>query len=231
MAYLILIYKNKVIKKIKITENVEIGIGRNDTNKIFIDDISVSGKHAKVQKNKNDLMLTDLGSTNGTLVNNEKVSRCKLMHQDFISVGNYQLLVDMYETLSLEAAIGVLKSTSQGQERESEQTVMLNHAETANNAPARLVFLSSGKEYELLTQIVTIGKNKSNDIPIRGLWSFLAGETAAKIERREGKYLLSYSGGRFKPKVNGVAVTEPVSLHHNDMIKIGPLKMQLEINY
>lgn len=72
-----------------------IGIGRHPDNAIQIDDSAVSGHHAKIEGNANEhfpqfseYYLTDLSSTNGTFVNDIKLSkRHRLRHNDLIRIG------------------------------------------------------------------------------------------------------------------------------------------------
>ncbi|MCP4745340.1 MAG: FHA domain-containing protein [Desulfobacteraceae bacterium] len=223
MARLILIYKNKVVKKYKVKDNYEITIGRNKTNKIVIDHVLVSAQHAKVQKEKDGIMLIDLRSTNGTLVNNQRVSKCKLMHQDTITISNHTIIVDMHDSLSLIDTLGLISKHGSENKDDSARTMVLSSE--PGHTVARIVFTNSGEEHELLNERTTIGKNRDANIPIRGFWSFLAGKPTAEIQRRGEHYFLSYSGGKFKPRVNGGYITKPVLLNHRDKIKIGPLEM------
>ena len=69
MPKLILTYQNKVQENYLVPPGAEIFIGRDAANQIVIDHPSVSGRHAKVRQQGKGLVLTDLGSTNGTFVN------------------------------------------------------------------------------------------------------------------------------------------------------------------
>jgi hypothetical protein len=51
----------------------EMTIGRDDTNGIVIADSSISSEHATVRSTSRGWRVTDLGSTNGTFVNGDKV--------------------------------------------------------------------------------------------------------------------------------------------------------------
>ena len=72
-----------------------ITIGRHPDNPIQIDDSAVSGHHAKLEGNPNEhfpqfseYYISDLGSTNGTFVNDIKLSkRQRLRHNDLIRIG------------------------------------------------------------------------------------------------------------------------------------------------
>ena len=74
---------------------------------------------------------------------------------------------------------------------------------------------------------VTIGKNIDADIVIPGLWSLLAGTPTATIGKQGADYFLDYVTGLIRPRVNGTPIKSPTKLNHHDLIKIGPLTMQL----
>ena len=67
--------------------NREIIIGRSsDLDMVLVEDM-VSRKHAKISTAAGDIYIEDLGSTNGTFVNGEKVTRSRLNEGDRILVG------------------------------------------------------------------------------------------------------------------------------------------------
>lgn len=78
----------------KIFENIQVpvSIGREEGNTIQLNDERISRFHLKIQKDHDDLVLTDLESTNGTRVNNEDVRLRILRHGDLISVGRSTLI-------------------------------------------------------------------------------------------------------------------------------------------
>ena len=71
---------------------VPLTIGREEGNHLRLNDERVSRFHAKVQQDDNDLILTDLESTNGTRVNGHVVQIRRLRFGDRISVGRSLLL-------------------------------------------------------------------------------------------------------------------------------------------
>jgi hypothetical protein len=66
-------------------------IGRHEINDIQLQEALVSGKHAIIEMNDEEIKLTDLGSTNGTFVNNERIRTCVLKHGDKIKLGSAEL--------------------------------------------------------------------------------------------------------------------------------------------
>ena len=69
-----------------------VTIGREEGNTIQLNDERVSRYHLKIQKDHDDLVLTDLQSTNGSRVNNEEVQLRILRKGDLISIGRSVLL-------------------------------------------------------------------------------------------------------------------------------------------
>jgi pSer/pThr/pTyr-binding forkhead associated (FHA) protein len=84
-------FNNAVLKTIE-TEKEVITIGRNVKNDIQIDNLSVSKQHAKIVKNQGKYFLEDLNSTNGTYLNEKKISKEKLTNNDIITIGKHTLV-------------------------------------------------------------------------------------------------------------------------------------------
>lgn len=230
MARLILTFGNKVLSNHLVGPDAEITIGRDPANQIVIEHPSVSGRHARIRHNSGGVYITDLGSTNGTYVNDDRVADCQLAHQDWVQIGNHILIADLYETLSLDATVQMLLAGSSGT-ADAEKTMMLDmeiHAKPHWTPPAYLDFLSGDQaDFELSHQPITIGKNKDADIVVSGLWSLLAGQPSATISKQDADYYIDYVAGLLKPKVNGTTINKPTRLKHHDVISLGPLRMQL----
>jgi pSer/pThr/pTyr-binding forkhead associated (FHA) protein len=92
MIKLELKFKDKVLKKIE-TENPEITIGRSPNTDIQIDNLAVSNQHARLIRQKNHYKIEDLNSTNGTYLNDEKITKSTLKHNDVITVGKHNLII------------------------------------------------------------------------------------------------------------------------------------------
>lgn len=66
-------------------------LGRSHTNKIIIKDAKASRQHAEIKMRGNECILIDLNSSNGTLVNGQKIHEHILSPNDEIQVGDYTL--------------------------------------------------------------------------------------------------------------------------------------------
>ena len=75
-----------LINKSKLT------IGRNLESDIFLDDITVSRKHAVIKRSGNDFLIKDLVSLNGSYVNGDIVNNVILKNGDRIQIGKYIFL-------------------------------------------------------------------------------------------------------------------------------------------
>lgn len=92
MYKLAIIHKGKVERNIRLTAGTMV-IGRKAECNIQLEEKMVSGQHAQITIRPNEVILKDLGSTNGTLVNGEAVSEKTLRTGDQISIGNYKLII------------------------------------------------------------------------------------------------------------------------------------------
>jgi hypothetical protein len=66
-------------------------IGRSEENDVFLVDPSVSRMHAVVEVEGSEPVVRDLGSTNGTFVNGERVEAQPLRHGDELTFGNTRM--------------------------------------------------------------------------------------------------------------------------------------------
>jgi len=89
-ACLVLIYPPgaELGKRYELGSNEEVIIGRGADCTIQVDRDSVSRKHAKVVRDGAQWLVTDLGSTNGSYVNDGQISSCTLRDGDLLKIGN-----------------------------------------------------------------------------------------------------------------------------------------------
>ena len=67
-------------------------IGRSPDNDIFLDDVTVSRKHAVLVQSGGEIRIEDLGSLNGTYVNRRRIdSAIRLESGDEVQIGKYRL--------------------------------------------------------------------------------------------------------------------------------------------
>ena len=69
-----------------------VTIGRSPDSSIFLDDVTVSRKHASITKTGSHFTFVDHGSLNGSYINNNSVSEIALKTGDEIQIGKFHLL-------------------------------------------------------------------------------------------------------------------------------------------
>jgi hypothetical protein len=204
----------------KLPSGKTLSIGRRNNNDIVIENLVVSGAHAKIDALEEGYLLTDLRSKNGTFVNDAPVSNYWLQDGDVVRIGKHTL------TLSLDADEAF---TLDVEDDGMEQTMVFGTSEfrpnvQSNKAPAYLTFLKGGQgEIPLIKKLVKIGKDFSNDVVVGG---FTVGATAATISKLPEGYFISYVGGFAKPKINGKSIGESQMLQEFDVIEIGAAKLE-----
>jgi pSer/pThr/pTyr-binding forkhead associated (FHA) protein len=67
-------------------------IGRSPESEIFLDDVTVSRSHAVIERNGSAFALNDLGSLNGTYINNQSLKTSPLTSGDEIQIGKFHLI-------------------------------------------------------------------------------------------------------------------------------------------
>ena len=66
--------------------------GRHPDSDIFLDDITVSRRHAEVIRRADGFHVVDAGSLNGTYVNRDRVEDTKLSNGDELQIGKFKLV-------------------------------------------------------------------------------------------------------------------------------------------
>ncbi|MFZ9174811.1 MAG: FHA domain-containing protein [Ilumatobacteraceae bacterium] len=67
-------------------------IGRHPDSTICLDDVTVSRRHAHLEQSDGQVVLRDLGSLNGTYVNQERIEEVALRHGDEVQIGRYRMV-------------------------------------------------------------------------------------------------------------------------------------------
>jgi pSer/pThr/pTyr-binding forkhead associated (FHA) protein len=66
--------------------------GRHPESDIFLDDVTVSRRHAEFRREGSEFVVVDVGSLNGTYVNREPVDTAVLANGDEVQIGKFRLV-------------------------------------------------------------------------------------------------------------------------------------------
>jgi pSer/pThr/pTyr-binding forkhead associated (FHA) protein len=241
MAKLNLKFENAVLKEITLS-HAPATIGRLPDNTLQIDNLAVSGHHARVTWEKDHYQIEDLGSLNGTFINEERVSKARLRHCDTVKIGKHliefrndgpALFTNFAEkagpaTPKLDAT--VMLNTKNAQEVSSGRSVLgiAGGAEASATALGKekigILSVVEGRtdqdHYVLTSKMTMIGKSEMASIRLKGLF---APNSAALISKRESKYFIAPEH-KVKVKINGEQLSGQRELNAGDMIEIGKLR-------
>ena len=73
-------------------DDAEITSGRHPDSDIFLDDVTVSRKHALFVRGAEGYVVRDAGSLNGTYVNRERIDEAQLNTGDEVQIGKFRLV-------------------------------------------------------------------------------------------------------------------------------------------
>lgn len=231
MARLVIRFNDETIDEIPFPED-NVTIGREKDNTVSINHLAVSRHHARIDRRGADFVITDLQSTNGTLVNEEPVVVRKLTDGDRIDVGKHQILFlreDLpEETRDEPQALNPGETLMLDTEYAREAIARAKPSSKTPEAPeqkASIGFIdgSSYGEIELTQRRTRMGRADTSDIKLSG---FFLGATAAIINRVDDGYTITYGGGMRKLRINGEVVKNTSPLKDLDVITIGPHKFQ-----
>jgi len=69
-----------------------VGAGRHPDSEIFLDDVTVSRRHAEFRREGTTFTVSDVGSLNGTYVNRDRIDQVQLTDGDEVQIGKYRLV-------------------------------------------------------------------------------------------------------------------------------------------
>jgi hypothetical protein len=235
---LILSFNDETVGEFPLNQET-LTIGRRPECEIHIDNLAVSGRHARVITIAGSSYLEDLDSTNGTFVNGKKVARHPLSDGDLIVVGKHTLrfagegapkqkgggsfaetiVIGPDETSALRKAATEAEAARARQADEDSRDAQPASAASANIGPARLRLLSvsaPGKEMALSKALTTLGRP--------GI------QVAAISRRHNGDFIVHVEGGpdnERRPIVNGAAIgAKSQLLRDQDVIEIAGVELQ-----
>lgn len=232
MTKIILKFKDAVLKEIPVEKEL-ITIGRKPDNDIEIDNLAVSGHHARILKAGDWFLIEDLDSLNGTFVNGKMIRESPLKNGDEVLIGKHILKFVSTEVTTTHEPVPVLKKGPESETMMIDSKVqqeILAHvtkekaATGEGEAVGRLVVLEGStdqKEYDLTERVSSIGKDSSAKIRLKG---FFAPKLAAFVNRSKEGYFISPASGK-EIKINGDAISTRYKLQDGDIVQVAGLKL------
>lgn len=205
MGKLVIKFQGRLVGEV----NLKLGdtkIGRKPGCDIVLDDKAVSGEHAVVKTVGLKSTVEDLGSTNGTFVENHRVKEHELQHGESIVIGGHTLLYRA--DLNFEAPVLGKQPAAAAPSVSQEKTTVISGF-------ASLLALD--------------GKNKGKRLPLVKETVQIAnpGKNPARIIRTTNGYVMHASVGPGEPRINDKPVPEGGKLLENgDVIDVAGAKLQ-----
>jgi pSer/pThr/pTyr-binding forkhead associated (FHA) protein len=216
VSKLALSFKGMTLKIIPLMEG-EMIIGSGQGSAIHIDSLAVQPRHASITTQGKTSVLRDLGSSDGTFVNNEKVAERELKNGDHIRVGKHELTFE-FEAVTAPAAAPVPKPAPPAPGPAPVAEPEVHFEEFTAQARHRTAWLQIMSGHNL-------GKNISLNRALTNLGT--PGIQTAVIAKRNDGYFLSHLEGEHPPRVGETAIGDKSwPLRDGDIIQIGNVKMQ-----
>jgi serine/threonine protein kinase len=173
----------------------ELIIGR--AGQLVIADARVSRRHSRVWHKDDSYIIEDLGSSNGTFVNNLRITAPHTLEKgDHIRIGSYRM---------------VLRIPSPPQEAQQEQVLQ--------SVPKLIITIGSERVEKVLDGEQDIAYTVQVG-PVR-----LSG-VAGRVTRKQGAFWLEPVAGRQRVTINGSEPPAPVQLSPGDHFKVGDIDFE-----
>lgn len=224
--------KEKIIDKFTILNKQTIIIGRSPNVDVTINNISVSRRHASFARHGNKVILTDLGSRNGTKVNGKTIDQpVPITPTDIIKIGKFTLIPSQSKDEGSEFAVIRFKEDrlkSAGATQRMGETFYFD-TKAQKKASGKLTGIKGTiVPNELLLSGKTdyyIGKNPRSDMRIRGLF---IGNVQCSVQNRHNLWFLNPQPDSKPPSLNNKIVTGLTELSPGDIIGIGGAQIKFE---
>lgn len=232
---LLLKFQDRVLSEVPLDKDF-ITIGRKPSNILQIDNLAVSGYHAKIYRDGERFIIEDMGSLNGTFVNGVRVSRHVLNDSDTAIIGKHTL------SFILPRSAENVERTMASRNLRVDETIVLD-SNLQQNILGRMPGKSSDPkkeavgsfvviegdtemyEYELRDRVISIGKGYEADIHLKG---FFTPKVAAIINRRKEGYFMNPVGGA-TVKINGNRISGRYDLRDGDIVEVGKARFQFSM--
>jgi predicted component of type VI protein secretion system len=243
MAKLYLKFEQAVLKEYELKDGTSMTIGRLPDNNVHIDNLAVSGHHARIVWEGDHFVLEDNNSLNGTFVNNRRINRAALRDGDLILIGKHSVTyqdearrfsdgptthaeaplpappVEATMVLDIRRAKDMMAQQSAGHGAGATTAVPVKDRTGQLQV---VVGKTDQRRYVLSGKLSVIGKSDMASIRLKG---WFAPKVAAVINKKDNKYFIAASERNVKVKVNSSEITGQKELNEGDMIEVAKVKL------
>lgn len=201
-------------KEYVLTEGATITIGRSLSNEVAIREQHVSRQHAVITYQYGLFMISDLGSANGTYVNDQKIEEpFPLASGDVIRL--YVPLLNFSSVVTEE------------DEDNARQTGTFIMPADLTSRPKLMITAGpqEGTEIPLNKDEITIGRATVNAWWDVGLQDKSVSRPHLKIERQGEKWIVEDLGSSNGTTLNNAPLTKPMELNDGAVIAVGETNM------
>jgi FHA domain-containing protein len=253
MAKLYLKFEQAVLKEFSLSQSA-VTIGRLPDNQIHVDNLAVSGHHAKIYWEVDHYAVEDNNSLNGTFVNNRRVTKAVLKDGDEVLIGKHIVVFKWEVNEEMPKAgpekampmVPTLESTVVLDTRKAKEMLAQQapapqpgaaaaQAAAVAPAPARertgvLTVISGRTEqarYVLAGKLTVIGKSNMASIKLKG---WFKPKVAAVVNHRDAKYFIAPSERNIKVKINDGLIAGQHELNDGDVVQVAGVRMTFNFN-
>ena len=179
-------------------------LGRRHHNDVALSDLSVSGMHCVFERGDSGaIWLMDVGSTNGTYVNGERIQRRQLEDQDVVTVGIYSIRFLLQPPVAVAGQTSPMRLEALGAPgRAGAQKASLRVLEG----------VAQGRDVPLVKTVTTFGKPGD--------------AVVAVYHRRHGYFVALVEAGEQPALHNGQPVgTDAAPLADQDVLELGDSRL------
>lgn len=193
-----------------------VTIGRATTNDIPLSDGRISRMHARLECSRNTCTLVDMGSSNGTFVNGQRVEQALLQPGDVISLGGLRLRYDLAPAIE-ELGLTVIDREADLDKALDQEVLPFAINETSQ---PRLVVMTPQRTWEVAlgdVDALSIGRVDSNQIVLEHA---KVSRQHAEVQRKGNLFILRDLGST-NGTWHGDTRLEQLILQDGDEFKIG----------
>jgi predicted component of type VI protein secretion system len=194
-------------------DKARLTIGRRSYNDLELSHATVSGEHAVIHVQRGEILVHDLNSRNGTLVNSQAVMQQALAHGDEVEIGIYRmrLFVQRRGNGGFETPAAPLNAVLIPQPADDQSNVVNPTAGGfPPSAPPDLTPI------DLKRPITSVGTH---------------GQHVAVIARRRNGFFITHLEGVTYPTVNGESIgLAAFPLEHDDVVNVGGHSYRMQVS-